>query len=71
MIKLKVPDLHCEKCVSRIHQQLEEVHVEHEIDLARKTVSVPENQVDKVREALDALGFACKKPGLLSRLFGK
>ncbi len=71
MIDLKVPDMHCEKCVSRIHETLEAAQISHEIDLSKKMVSVADDQVDKARSAMDEIGFSSKKPGFFARLFGK
>lgn len=71
MIKLKVPEMHCEKCVARIHQTLEQAGIEHEIDLDHKMVSIPENAVDKTCHELEEIGFSARRPGLLFRLFGK
>ena len=71
MIDLKVPDMHCEKCVSRIHETLEAAQISHEIDLSKKIVSVADDQVDKARSAMDEIGFSSKRPGFVARLFGQ
>lgn len=71
MVTLKVPDMHCEKCVTRIHETLEKAQIKHEISLDEKTVAVEQGDVDKTRSELEEIGFSSKKPGLLSRLFGK
>ena len=71
MTKLKVPGMHCEKCVDRIHQTLEKAGIEHVIDLASKTVCVSDEAVDSTCHELDEIGFTVKRPGLLSRLFCK
>lgn len=70
MTTLKVPDMHCEKCVARIHETLEKAQIEHEIDLSKKTVTVPDESVEKAKSELDEIGFSAKKPGFLSKLFG-
>ena len=70
MKTLKIPDMHCEKCVARIHETLEKAQIEHEIDLSHKTVTIPDELVEKALSELDEIGFRSKKPGFLSRLFG-
>ncbi|MFI3171860.1 MAG: heavy-metal-associated domain-containing protein [Eubacteriales bacterium] len=54
---LKVPDMHCEKCVSRISNALTEAGIQFEIDLASQTVSVEEAKEALAIEELDDLGF--------------
>ena len=71
MTKLKVPEMHCEKCVDRIHQTLEQAGIEHEIDLDHKMISIPDDAEDKTCHELEDIGFSARKPGLLYRLFGK
>lgn len=40
MTTLKVPDMHCEKCVARITKALTEAELKFEVSLAEKTVKV-------------------------------
>ena len=70
MVTLKIPDMHCEKCVARIHETLEKTQIKHEIDLSKKTVTVPDESVEKAKSELDEIGFTSKKPGFFSKLFG-
>ena len=39
MTTLKVPDMHCEKCVARITKALTEAELKFEVSLAEKTVN--------------------------------
>ena len=59
MTVLKAEDMHCEKCVERIHKALTEADITHEINLAEKTVSIDgcEHCVKTAIETLDDLGF--------------
>lgn len=59
MTVLKVKEMSCEHCVQRIGKTLEAVHIEYEIDLATKTVTVQgdENIVKQAIEELDDIGF--------------
>ncbi len=61
MTILKVADIHCEKCVSRISNALTEAGIQFEIDLATKTVSVEDEKVTLAIEELDDLGFEAVK----------
>ena len=38
--KISVPDMHCENCVKRINNALEEAGIKFSVDLAEKTVTV-------------------------------
>ena len=38
--EIKVPDMHCERCVARIDNALNEVGIKHEINLEAKTVII-------------------------------
>lgn len=57
MKTLKVPDMHCEKCVSRIADAFKREGIECEISLENKTVAVPEEKIAPAIETLDDLGF--------------
>ena len=75
MIDLKVPDMHCEKCVSRIHETLEAAQISHEIDLSKKIVSVADDQVDKARSAMDVQPahrlLSIKRENISSKMIAK
>ncbi len=59
MTVIKVEDMHCEKCVSRITNLLNEEGLDFEVSLADKTVTINgcEHCVKTALEALDDLGF--------------
>ncbi len=59
MAIIKVADMHCEKCVSRITKLLSEEGVDFSVNLAEKTVTINgcEHCVKTALEALDDLGF--------------
>lgn len=59
MTVIKVADMHCEKCVSRITNLLTEEGLDFAISLADKTVTINGCQhcVKTALEALDDLGF--------------
>lgn len=61
MVILKVEDMHCEHCVSRIEEAFKEEGLSCEVNLANKTVAVEESLVEKASETLDDLGFDCEK----------
>lgn len=65
MTVLHVPDMHCENCVRRITEALNEETLSFSISLAEKTVSVEgdEAAVQKAVEAMDDLGFEAKRAG--------
>lgn len=54
-----VPDMHCEKCVSRIDAALKECGIKYEISLANKTVTVDgcEHCLKTAKDELYDLGF--------------
>ena len=60
MAVIKVADMHCEKCVSRITNLLTEEGLDFSVSLADKTVTINGCQhcVNTALEALDDLGFA-------------
>lgn len=62
MTTLKVPDMHCEKCVERITNALNREGMTFKVSLPDKTVSVEGEKavVDKAVEALDDIGFEAK-----------
>ena len=59
MAVIKVADMHCEKCVSRITNLLTEEDLDFSVNLAEKTVTINgcEHCVKTALEALDDLGF--------------
>lgn len=59
MIVIKAEDMHCEKCVERITNAMNEAGLTFQVDLAEKEVKVDGNQanVDTALEILDDLGF--------------
>ncbi len=59
MTVIKVADMHCEKCVSRITNLLNEEGLDFEVNLEEKTVTIDGGQhcVKTALEALDDLGF--------------
>lgn len=57
MITLKVPGMHCEKCVARITDLFNEEGIKFEISLENKTVTVEEKDVATAKDLLDDLGF--------------
>ncbi|MBQ1266157.1 MAG: heavy-metal-associated domain-containing protein [Proteobacteria bacterium] len=70
MITYKVPEMHCEKCVARIHQTLDNANIKHFIDLKHKTVTIAEEDDQKTRDELEEIGFSTKKPSFFDKLFG-
>lgn len=59
MTVIKVEDMHCEKCVARITNLLNEEGLTFEVSLKDKTVTIDGCQhcVKTALEALDDLGF--------------
>lgn len=59
MTVLKAEEMHCEKCVERIHKALTGAEIDHEVNLADKTVTIDgcEHCVKSAIELLDDLGF--------------
>lgn len=57
MTILKVEEMHCGMCVSRISAALTEAGIGFEVDLDTKTVSVEDEKVALAIEELDDLGF--------------
>ena len=59
MKQFKCEEMMCDHCVSRIDGALSEAKIEHQIDLAAKTVTiVDESCVSQAVEVLDDLGFS-------------
>ena len=59
MTVIKVPDMHCEKCVERITKIMTEEGLDFTVSLEHKTVTIDgcEHCVKTALEALDDLGF--------------
>lgn len=57
--KILVPDMHCEKCVSRISEALNKVKISADIDLQAKSVEI-QNETDykKAFDEIYDLGFS-------------
>ena len=62
MTTWKVPEMHCEKCVSRINNALGALGVEFTVSLENKTVSAAGDK-EAVVAALDDLGFSAEEIG--------
>lgn len=61
MTTLKVEDMHCEKCVARITNVLNDAGIEFAVSLADKTVTITGGDVAKAVEELDDIGFEAKE----------
>lgn len=61
--KISVPDMHCENCVKRINNALEEAGIKFSVDLAEKTVTVDgcEHCLSTALTELEDLGFTPEK----------
>lgn len=58
MIELKVNDMHCNGCVSRIDKAFSEAGIAHNIDLDTHKVTIEDDSMlDNAMEELDDLGF--------------
>lgn len=57
MTTLKVEEMHCGMCVSRISNALTEAGITFEVSLEEKTVSVDSTKVAVAIDELDDLGF--------------
>lgn len=59
MTQLKVPDMHCENCVKRITNALNDAKLHFSVSLQDKTVTIDgdENAVKAAISALDDIGF--------------
>lgn len=62
MTVLNIKEMKCNHCVERIHNLLEELHVEHTVKLEDKTVTVTDDSaVDHVVDELDDIGFTATR----------
>ena len=61
--KISVPDMHCENCIKRINNALEEAGIKFSVDLAEKTVTVDgcEHCLSTALTELEDLGFTPEK----------
>ena len=59
---LKVPDMHCEKCVERINKTLSAAELKFAVSLTDKTVTIDGSDADvaKAKEELDDIGFTAE-----------
>ncbi|MBQ7645659.1 MAG: heavy-metal-associated domain-containing protein [Clostridia bacterium] len=57
MATLKVPGMHCVKCVERITNALKDEGIKAEVRLDSQSVTVDEKDVKAAIEALDDIGF--------------
>lgn len=58
MLKINVPDMRCEHCVSRISKGFTEAAIDFTISLTEKTVTLVNNSdKDNALNILDDLGF--------------
>lgn len=60
MTVLNVPDMHCEHCVARITNALNEAGMKFDVSLENKTVTINEGDVAQAISELDDLGFEAK-----------
>ena len=63
MTQLKVPDMHCEMCVKRITNSLNDAKLNFSVSLQDKSVRIDgdENAVKAAILALDDIGFEAKQ----------
>ena len=63
MTQLKVPEMHCEMCVKRITNALDDAKLDFSVSLQDKTVSIEgdESAVNAAISALDDIGFEAKQ----------
>lgn len=61
--KISVPDMHCENCVKRINNALEEAGIKFSVSLEEKTVTVDgcEHCLSTAFTELEDLGFSPEK----------
>ena len=61
--KINVPDMHCENCVKRINNALEEAGIKFSVSLEEKTVTVDgcEHCLSTALSELEDLGFTPEK----------
>lgn len=57
--EIKVPDMHCQHCVARIDNALNEVEIKHEINLEEKLVIIDgcEHCLKTAISEIEDLGF--------------
>ena len=62
MTTLRVPDMHCEKCVERITNALNGAGLKFSVSLEDKTVTVDGSaaDVERARAELDDIGFTAE-----------
>jgi len=62
MTTLKVPEMHCNMCVTRITKAMTAAGLKFAVDLPSKTVSVEggDQEIAQTREILDDLGFSAE-----------
>lgn len=62
MTTLRVPDMHCEKCVARITNALNGAGLKFSVSLEDKTVTVDGSaaDVERARTELDDIGFTAE-----------
>ena len=60
--EIKVPDMHCQHCVARIDNALNDIGIKHEINLDEKTVVIDgcENCLNTAKSEIEDLGFTPK-----------
>jgi len=63
MTQLKVPEIHCEMCVKRITNALNDANLDFSVSLQDKIVSIEgdTNAVNAAISALDDIGFEAKQ----------
>lgn len=63
MTLLKVPDMHCEKCVERITNALTKAKISFQVSLEDKSVTIDGDEacVQTAIEELDEIGFEASK----------
>ncbi len=61
--KISVPDMHCENCVKRINNALDETGIDFSVNLEEKTVTVDgcEHCLSTAISELEDLGFTPEK----------
>lgn len=61
--KINVPDMHCENCVKRINNALQEAGIKFSVSLEEKTVTVDgcEHCLSTALSELEDLGFTPEK----------
>ena len=61
--KINVPDMHCENCVKRINNALQEAGIKFSVSLEEKTVTVDgcEHCLSTALTELEDLGFTPEK----------